>query len=159
MHSRVFQVSTKPIEEEDYLKEEDFYDCHLVGGAMDYITDWTDRDDDIKWFANCYKKVLKVEGDKFTIVDKDAYFKKKYEEWIKCLKELAKTSFEDFKGDDNSFDELSFREYHTHMLFEDNGEFHVQFEDINTLMTIDDFMRHVHNGETYYFGGTLDYHY
>lgn len=153
MHSRIFQLSTKPIEKEDYITEEDFIDS-FVGKIADYVSSNTDREDDIEWFKSCYSKAKVSVEDSVVIFPKgfrEGYFENKFEVFKKLSSELT---FEEFAGLKYSGSIFDIKE-----ALEDEYGFYIYIED-EGVNTLDYFIRRLMKENTiYYFGATVDYHY
>ncbi len=160
MHSRIFQMSKTPIDRDDYIEEDKYYDHWFTSSIADYVDGDTDRDDDIVWLKDCYeKKGLSFgqddNGEYFIIEDKTKYFEANFEKFQKELKELSEKTLDDFMGGESNMslyrlkasydDELGF-------YVDDRNEYH-------GLVTFDRFMRCATVGEKYYIGATIDYHF
>lgn len=63
MHSRIFQVSMEPIEEENYICEAEYCDHWFTREIANYVSDDCDRDGDIKRLANIAKGYSVGEDD------------------------------------------------------------------------------------------------
>ena len=48
MHSRIFQVSEKPIDKADYIGESDYWDHWFTNSVADYVSEDCYRDEDLK---------------------------------------------------------------------------------------------------------------
>lgn len=149
MHSRIFQLSSQPINEDDYITEDLFYDG-FVGSIADYVSSDTDRESDIEWFISFLEKYgVKREGNAayFPKGFKEIYFEKR----LKELKEkVSNMTLHDFCD--------SFEAYSLCALIEDRYGFYI-YTDSHGLMTLDDFVRNLENEDKFYFGATIDYHF
>ena len=158
MHSRIYQISKAPIDRDDYIGEDKYYDHWFLNSIADYVNEDTNRDDDIEWIQDCYgNKGLSFgqddNGEYFIIEDRTKYFEAKFEEFKKELEELSKKTLDDFMDRSNMSlfrlkdsydDEFGF-------YIDDNGEY-------QGLATFDEFMRCTTVGTKYYIGATIDYH-
>ena len=157
MHSRIYQISTTPIDKIDYIEESHYYDHWFVGSVADYVNDNTDRDDDIKWLKDCYEERglsfgADNNGEYFIVEDKDKYFTVKFEAFQKALKELSKTTLDDFvKG------ECGYSLYSLKVAYCEKFGFYVESEGDSTI-GFDSFVRLATIGDKYYIGATIDYH-
>ena len=163
MHSRIFQVSGSPIAEEDYIKESDYYDDTFVGEVADYVSEETDREDDLDWLKGCCDEGITIDIENGTLVinDKRKYFEKKFDKFKELLNKLnEETTLEAFARLDKSYWGLSSALYDLDCIA--NGDkfgFYINDMDDGGYTTrFDEFVRFAEEGKTYYFGGTLDYH-
>lgn len=165
MHSRIFQLETNvdnvtenPLIESDILGDWD-YPGWFIPTIADYVDDHTDREDDISWFISNlqnHKDYIKVEK----IKDDDIYYSITFLNGFK--KEYFKDRFEAFKKEINNITLDNFCEsmnsYRIRSLIEDKYSFYIYGQD-DGLYNLDAFVRdNLIEGETYYFGTTLDYH-
>ena len=154
MHSRIFQVSTKPIQEVDYIEESDYWDHWFTREWADYVSDDCDRNDDIGWLESCYgKKGIEFgtddNGEYIIIKSKQEYFADKFKQYAEVLDKLKQYTLDDFV---NGFHEM----WSLKNLYEDKYGFYADAD--GELMTFDNFIRECETEEKYYIGGTLDYH-
>ena len=153
MHSRIYQITRNPVDEDVRLCSNDIPEWFYTSIA-DYVDDECNRDGDIEWLSRSLKDVASINGDKITFAsDISAYFEKKYEAFIKAANELAATPFENFASYKDS---AIIRELNS--AYSDEYGFYV-YDDDEYLDTIENFMRGVNGGETYYVGGIVDYHF
>ena len=157
MHSRIFQISRKPINKDEYISEYDYYDSGFIGEIADYVSDDTDRDADIEWLKSRLEGVADFNGDSFTIKDQRKYFEKSFSDFLEAIKEVSLLTFQDFCTNANDFDYKMYKlktAYRNEFRFyiDDNGEYAGR-------EPLDDFMRRAKNGDVFYIGATLDYHF
>lgn len=157
MHSRIYQISKTPIDREDYIEEDKYYDHWFTSRIADYVNGDTNRDDDIEWLRDCYEnKGLSFgkddNGEYFIIENKAKYFESDFEGFQRTLNELSKKTLDDFIGHTNEM--LMFR---LNNLYEDEYGFYVEDEYCGCA-TFSSFMRHATVGDKYYIGATIDYH-
>lgn len=150
MHSRIFQFSEQPIEPDDYIREEDFYD-NFVGYIADYVNGNTDRKADIAWLVSSLKSygIIYNEEEESIIFPenfKTEYFKRRFDKFIKLVREL----------DLNKFSEDTFELWELQQLIEDKYGFYIY---IDYYETLDSFIRNLHGEQKYYIGATIDYHF
>lgn len=159
MHSRIFQISTKPIDPADFCTEnyDPEYDEYygVLVQPIDYIVCLSDegREENIQWLKDYYKDVFKIDGDKVTVINKESYFEKRYQDFMKELEKLKDITLDQF-----STCELNKTFRNLKNDYED--ELGIWVDSMQTGMdTLDEFMRRVENGFVFYIGAVMDYHY
>lgn len=158
MHSRIFQISDKPIEKCDYINEAHYWDHWFVDRIADYVNGDTDRESDIEWLKSCYEYVDmtfgKDEGGEYFIInDKTKYFAKHFEEFHKAAVELSQITLDDFVNRRYSASLYRLKEAD-----DDEFGFYVEWGSEGGTDTFDGFMRYAEVGVKYYIGATIDYH-
>ena len=154
MHSRIFQVSEKPIKPTDYINESHYWDHWFTNEWADYVSDDCDRKDDIGWLEACYsKKGIEFgaddNGEYFIVKSKQAYFQDSFNSFMEIAEKLKECTLDEFAcGLDGMY--LLKRDY------EDKFGFYVEEDD--SLTTFDEFIRQCATEEKYYIGATIDYH-
>ena len=154
MHSRIFQISETPVDQEDYLTSEDCYDT--MESIADYITD-CDREEGIAWLMETISKYAEFtnDGNVTSFVLSDDYltkhFKERHRSFVSYAKKLYETSFEDFCMGKAYMDVVKFDD-------EFNRKYEFYFIQENEADTMDQFMRYAESGKRYYVGAVLDYH-
>lgn len=159
MHSRIFQVSRKPIDPKDYCSEnyELPYDSEygLLVDPIDYVvcTPDEERMESIERLKEIHKDVFRIDGDKVTVINKMAYFEKRYHDFMKEIEKLKDATLEQFSTRDlnNTFQNLK-RDYE-----EEYGFWVLSIE--TGMDTLDEFMRRIKDGYVFYIGAVMDYHY
>lgn len=153
MHSRIYQVNTKPIESYEYIDKSDYYDHWFTNQIADYVNGDTDREDDIEWLKSCAKgyDVDKDENGYYLIVhSKEEYFTDAFRKFKEALAKIGEPTIEDFiKGIDL---------WYLNDADEDKYGFYVEWYG-HELMPLDRFIRRCVVDQKYYLGGTIDYHY
>ena len=158
MHSRIFQISSKPIDKIDYIREDSYYDS-FVGEIADYVSEDTDRESDIDWLKSSLEGVAEFDGDKFTIVNKEEYFKPKLKKFLYAMKQIVAELNEDPAVFYDGGSKFGTHVYNMKTAYEDKFSFYVDDDsEYVGLETFDSFMRWVSNGDTFYIGATIDYH-
>ena len=158
MHSRIFQISTKPIGEDDYITESDYYDHWFTHQIADYVSDDSNRDEDIDWlkeYSNGFD-IFRDNNGNYTIIvnNKEKYFENAYDRFLRELDRIGRPTLEQFS---QRIDLWSLND-----ACEDKYGFYVEYCDDDNghdLITLDDFIRRCDACTTYYLGGTIDYHY
>ena len=158
MHSRIYQISKTPIDRDDYIEEDKYYDHWFTSSVADYVNGDTNRDDDIEWLQSCYgNKGLSFgrddNGEYFIVEDKVKYFEAKFEEFQRGLKELSEKTLEDFMNGESN---MPF--YRLKASYDDKFGFYVQ-DDFCGCSTFDSFMRCATVGVKHYIGATIGYHF
>lgn len=155
MHSRIFQVSTEPIDKADYITESDYYDHWFTHSIADYVNGNCYRDEDLKWLEDCYdEKGIKFgvddNGEYLIIESKKAYFENSFNKFMETLDKIKNYTIDDFAQ--GFFEMWILKES-----YEDKFGFYMDTED-NGLITIDSFVRTYPENVKVYIGGTIDYH-
>ena len=155
MHSRIFQVSTKPISQDDYIKETDYWDHWFINRIADYVNGDTDRDYDIQWFKDCYSsKGIEFgsddNGEYIIVQSKEAYFKDAFNRFQGLLNNIKGYNLQNFI---EGIDEM----WELNSEHEEKYGFYIESEEYD-LITIDHFVRCCKSNKKYYIGATIDYH-
>lgn len=153
MHSRIFQVSTEPIDKADYITESDYYDHWFTYSIADYVDEDTDRAADIEWLNDCARGYIighDDNGEYLLINNKEEYFKNAFKRFQELL---DKVKGYDINGFINGINEM----WGLKNEYEEKYGFYVQTDD-NGLITLDEFIRVCEENQKYYIGGTIDYH-
>ena len=159
MHSRIFEISKTPVDENERFSSSDIPD-NFYHSVADYTDDAVDRFEDIKWLISGLKSIIsKEEGDKFIFKEgyKQIYFRRKHSEFVSKAAELSRVSLDVFCGDESSVYPMDMEMFKLRGLYDGHFEFYVYFED--ELMTLDYWIRHYDLSGTLYVGGIVDYHY
>lgn len=156
MHSRIYQISTEPIDKVDYIEESHYWDHWFTNSVADYVNGDTDRVGDIKWLKDCYESRgvsfgTDDNGEYFIVTDKLRYFTPKFEEFKNVLKEISKVAIDDFISD-----AFGLPMYKLESAYDEKFGFYIDWDD--DLLTLDDFIRCAEVGTKYYIGATIDYH-
>ncbi len=152
MHSRICQLSQKPIDKSDYITEDMFYD-DFVGTVGDYVQESpTGRKEDIEWLMAIIEDYGAIynsseESILFPIGFKENYFKESYEKLKEAVQNM---SLEQFASDSIIVSTLK-------LLIDSKYGFYIY---TTHWQTLDNFVRcELKEGEKYYIGGILDYHF
>lgn len=153
MHSRIFQVSEKPIDKADYIKESDYWDHWFLNSVADYVNEDCNRNEDIEWLKDCakgYSIGCDENGEYLIVESKEEYFKQSFARFKETLDKIKDYTIDDFiKG----FHEM----WMLKDAYEEKFGFYVEFDGYG-LITFDSFIRHCNTETKYYIGGTIDYH-
>jgi len=154
MHSAIFQLEEKPLRfEEDFATEEDFYD-DFVGIIADYVSDDVDRDVEIQYFIKDLEKYgVKYNAKEQSIIFLKGFKEKYFEERFFKLKEaVQKLTFENFIKDAPDVWEIK-------NLIDEKYETYI-YSNESSWMTLNEFVRYnLKEGQKYYIGAVLDYHF
>lgn len=155
MHSRIFQFSSEPLTEDDYITEFDL-DEWFVGKIADCAVESSSREYDLEWLASFIEPHGAVVDQEKGVVYfpkgfKASYFKKKFKEFKKSADELTLEVFAGIESDGD------FKMYLLKSLIEDKFGFYIYIEYLH-LQTLDNFIRKLEEDTTYYIGGVIDYH-
>src|SRR5699024_11195444 len=99
MHSRIYQISKEPIVKDDYVSEDLFYD-EIFNHVADYVTEETNREDDINWLVGSLSDVpYTFNQDEESMVFHEG-FKEGYIEidFIKCKSLTANMTLDSFSN-------------------------------------------------------------
>lgn len=153
MHSRIFQLSKKPIGREDYITEMNYWNHWFLHSVADYVTDDCDRNEDIEWLQNATNGISfgKDEYGEYLVIESKAeYFEQAFTRFKELLNDIKYCTIEDFaKG----IQEV----YIMKNIHEEKWGFYVEIND--ELMPFDNFIRAYNVQDKFYIGGTVDYHY
>lgn len=158
MHSRIYQISTKPIDKCDYIEESNYYDHWFTNSVADYVNGDTNRANDIDWLQSCYKAQglsfgVDECGEYFVVEDKSKYFAKSFEVFQIALKELSEITIDDFLTT-----KYGVKMYNLKSAYDDEYGFYVDGAEFG-LETFDTFVRYADINVKYYIGATIDYHF
>ena len=152
MHSRIFQVSTEPIKQTDYIDECNYYDHWFTNSIADYVNGNTSRTDDIEWLKLCsrgYAIDSDESGEYLIVKSKENYFQNAYNRFKELLDVVKDCTLQDFSKEIYEMWELKNQ-------YEEKFGFYADFD--GDLMTLDSFVRQCKENTKYYIGGTIDYH-
>ena len=131
MHSRIIELSKDPILKHERMCESSVPDW-FYHSIADYTDADTDRDHDIKW-----------------------YFERQYHAFLDKACELTGISLDAFVGEAKY--DIGMAMYKLNEHYQDKFSLYVYFND--ELKSLDEWIRETDLSGSFYFGGTLDYHY
>ena len=163
MHSRIFQITKEKLDKTDWIIADHYYDHWFTNRIADYVNDDINRKNDLDWFFSCMDGVVernKRNKSKFKIINKLKYFESRYERFLQALEDLCGATLQQFAGEEKfGEDGLSFAKYRIDCEYNDEFGFYVDDNrEWAGLDTMDEFMRRVHDGDEFYIGGVVDYH-
>ena len=157
MHSRICQIETHPVTEDDALSLSWNLD-DIKPEIADYVDEDPTPNGTIAWLkenltARCGDTITILE-DGFILHDgfREAYLRRSYEKFQEYLRKIENCSLADFAVGKIGGAMFELRDAYNCRFGES-----VWSED-GYLETRDEFMRHAEPEVRYYFGGTLDYH-
>lgn len=163
MHSRIFQISKKPIDKTDYIEESNYYDHWFIGSIADYVNGDTDAAADIKWLRDCYESHgisfgadINDDGSNsvyLIVEDKSKYFAQEFERFQRTISKLSTITLDEFISG-----LCDTQMYTLKQSYDDKFGFYVDGDDTD-METFDTFIRYAEVGTKYYIGATIDYHY
>lgn len=160
MHSRIFQISKKRISKEEFICEEKYDEIRFVGAIADYVEEVTDessKKEDVEWLGEVEGITTDPEAMTLMVTSKKDHFKQPYKEFVKQIKKIQKTTFEDFAEDKN--DEVGMNIYRIKLAYEEEYTFYVDDDNEKFgLITLDSFVRQAKENKKYYIGAIFDYH-
>ena len=112
------------------------------------------QEESIQWLKEM--PGISVSGKELTITDKKAYFSESFELFQEGLKKLRCKTLEEYAGTATAFDMLQLMrrvrdKFDIYVLDSTEGD--------DDLMPISDFLRFHKDGEKFFLGSVLDYHY
>ena len=158
MHSRIYQVSEKPI---TTFADEYRYEDWFVGTHADYVSpvEYQSEDymSDLKWLQNATEGIkVDLKKGTITVVSKKEYFDDKHDAFKDILEELSDTTLEEFSNSNHS---LWSKMYELKATYEDKSSFYIDDNYENLGITpLDNWVRNVEEGKEYYIGTITDYH-
>ena len=155
MHSRIYQISSKPRVE--WIKASRYDEHWFTREVADYVSNHTNRDDDIEWIKKSLNGIAEIEGNKLVITDKRKFFERKYKKFTEAVKRLSKATLDEFIARD--FDNFEWFVTIMEDSLNEKFAFYVDDGDEDGISTFDEWMSAAEEGKTYYLGSTLDYHF
>lgn len=158
MHSKIFQVSRDPLTRDDWVSEFHYYD-NFVGRIADYL----ERIGDGKGRRSCIEDLSMHNGiianpisETLTIKSKIEFFRGYYEDFKNAVDNLREISIYDFS--DSSF-MLSMDMYRLNAAVSNEFNYYIEDTDGCDLVTLQDFVRTHKDGDRFYIGAIIDYHF
>lgn len=161
MHSKIIQISRNKIPEDERTIDDDYYydgfSGWFVPSVADYVTSM-DEEEQKRAMENLNAEFVSIDpkARKMTILSKEKYFEQPYKMFLDAAARCSKASFEEFMRDYNDLRAAWFKVCWT---YEDKHSIYVDLKDGDGLMTWDAFLRMVNNGDVFYIGSVLGYHF
>lgn len=155
MHSRIFQVSSEPIKNDELIDECRYEDWDTA----DYVVEQTTEEEqksDMEWIMTACKGI-KVDTEKrtITITSKKEYFDERHDRFKELAEELSDITLEDFIST-----KMYFKFYELQSCYEDKCGFYIDDNDEYTGLTnMDNWVRNTEENKVYYIGSIFDYHF
>lgn len=158
MHSRIFEIGKEPIQPAERLAVDTIPEWFFEAIA-DYASANTNREADIKWFVGELANVIEAseDGESFSFLPdgKLSYFRRKFNTFLEQANILTGISLEAFAGETKF--EIDMAMYRLNAAYDDNFELYIYID--GTLITVDSWIRSGKLNGSFYFGGTIDFHY
>ncbi len=151
MHSRIFEITSEPINSEDYLTSS-MLDPEQYSGFADYIDDEVDAENSIEWFATCMSGIFDCDGRRVKLRDISGFI----DLWKADVRDKAGKF--DPNGDRMSSYYLRKALNKTH----EGIEFRFFDQDrglMSARQLIENVLLYHKPGDKFYIGGILDYHF
>lgn len=154
MHSRVYQVSEKPITE--FIDESRYYDWDHADYVAQIETNSQDYVSDLEWLRTATKGIkVDIKKKTITITSKKEYFEEQHEKFKELLEKFQDITLEEFVGIDRHFDFTDLQ-----CAYEDKYAFYIDDNDeYGGLTNMDNWVRHAEENKEYYVGSIFDYHF
>lgn len=161
MHSRIFELSTMPVNEESRYSSAYVPDW-FVDSIADYVLDIDipeGREEDIKWLASYFNGACLVNGDMLTFAEdaKEKAFAAAFEQMKAAAQKVTNASFAAFCGKEGLGD-LEMDVYHLRDAFSNKYGFYIYEFETGELRTIAAWLRNANLSKPYYVCGIVDYH-
>lgn len=160
MHSRIFEISDKPIQKAERFSFNDIPDW-FFSSIADYAGDIDDeyRDSEIKWLAESFRGSCSRDGDKLTFEPetREKYFLLRYSRFMELAAKLTGYSYEAFSGEEGRFS-LEHALFEVNDAYEDKFAFYVYDPRTCELETLHNWLRSTDLTVPHYVGGIIDYH-
>lgn len=156
MHSRIFQVETKPVKPADYTTSEGIPDWFLSEVA-DYVNDIKapQREGNLTDLARALSGICTRDGDQLKMgADFTEFFSPYFSQFQEAVQQLATITLSDFAYSERVGGWI----YDLRSAYDDNRGFFIWTGD--DLYTMHAWVRHIAKPlNTYYLGGVIDYHF
>ena len=160
MHSRIYELSEKPVRETERFGFTDVPEW-FFSQIADYADDTNEvsRENEIQWFQSFFGDLCTVDGDKLTF-DPDTVGKrlrKRYDIFLEKAEALKNHSYEAFCGKTGA-PALELALFELNDAYEDRYGFYVYEPECCSLQTVYAWLRDADLSKPYYVGGIVDYH-
>lgn len=161
MHSRIFELSTRPVDE-DCRYTSDYVPDWFVDSIADYVQDIDipeQRKEELEWLASYFHSACMVNGDMLTFAEdaKEKAFADAFEEMKARAEKIANADFDAFCGKSGLVD-LKMDVYHLRDAFSNKYGFYIYEHDTGDIRTIAEWLRDADLSKPHYVGGIVDYH-
>lgn len=154
MHSKIFQLSDKPISKKDYITEDDIPE-YFVEQIADYVDNIPES-----YYEHLYEVLAehihgKAEGNCLQLSEEGIreFFLVRYEKFLEKVQEIGKLTSEDFiKG------KFHYPVYELKTLEDDLYDLYIYYND--NMYTVSSFLRNeTDENKNFYLGAVIDYHF
>jgi hypothetical protein len=167
VYNRIYQLSTEPVKQEDYITESDFIEHPFVGSVADCVDESNSRDQDISELMSVlgctniasFVTDTKLPTVSFTFVPgaHEIYFSSKYNVFAELREKTSGMGLSEFASGydfENALWGMNSAFCKKYDIYVALGEpCDSQYE----VVPLDHFIRHAEIGTRYYIGGTLGY--
>lgn len=151
MHSRIFQLTKEPVAKNEWLTEEDFFESDFIGSVADYVKTQPEieRQEDVEWLVQGTKGIFALEGEKVRVLPgaKHAYFAERYNQFKEKADSLT---LDDFCCGNGTWELCE--------TIQEKFSFYI-YDEYGGWKPLDLFVREVEEGDVFYIGGIVDYHF
>lgn len=164
MHSRIIQIESFPVNEDDRITEDTYIGDHwFVERIADYVAHDDNRDGTIEWLKESFSAATSFiryfsdeTGEGFVLKEgfHTAYFASEYEAFTKELHAFC----EKLSSESYANGSLNSALFSLETAYDDEYGFYID-NDETGLVTLNRFLRSAKTDTKYYFGGTVDYHF
>lgn len=153
MHCKIIQLGDRSIRKNEYIDSDTISEDQewFINSICDYVDDVSDDDRKMVLDNHLDHKGLSFKRNKLTIVSLTDYFENRYSKLRESAKRIAKASLDDF-----AYGKIWNDIWTINDNYDDKYGDYIYYD--GCLFTIDDFIRY-HEGESFYVGGVVDYHY
>ncbi len=160
MHSRIIELSDKPVAENERYSVEDVPDWFLCSIA-DYVgeIEESERDCEIGWIAEWFGGLCTRDGDKLTIVPdaREKFFRPMYSRFLEAAANLMTISYKSYCGEVDGY-RMWRAMFELNNAYEDKFGGYVYDPKLCELQTMHEWLRNADLSKPYYVGGIIDYH-
>lgn len=156
MHSRIIELSDTKIPAKERIDWNSIPEW-FYGSIADYADNSRDRKGDIEWFIKALNGAASINSlGKLVFVEnaKVVYFGKRYERFLDHLKALESVTSEEFAG---VAGDIGQKMYRLNEEYNDKYSMYIYYK--GDLSPLDEWIRETNLRKSFYFGGTVDYHF
>ena len=158
MHSRIFELSHKPVKASDRMTDGNIPDW-FFSSVCDYAVSSDQREQDIDWLTGYFRGLCSRDGSKLSFAPdiKEKCFRESYEAFKSAASALAETDYETFAGLKEST-AFQLARFGLSDSYEDKFGFYIYTPESQTLQPLNAWLRNADTSKPFYVGGTIDYH-
>jgi hypothetical protein len=155
LHSIIIQVSTAPIDREDYYDSEMYTGDNSVSQFADYLSDMTEDEmlSNIRWLGEKNGIYTNPNNRTLMITGKREYFKDSYEKFMHALEMIRHMTYGEFitNSPKRAVYDISYYFDKASGVYVDSDKY--------DLIPFDEFVRLSDEGIPYYIGAVIGYHF